>query len=515
MLKLKKIIIIVVLFIFALCFVACDLSFLGLNEDTPKQTEQTDNKDKENTTPIVEKTEDNIYIYAVNDFHGIVYEDGQSAGLAKLFGYLHNKKQEKPNNTIILSSGDMFQGSALSSMSRGELVLDAMNYAGFDLMTIGNHEFDWGLNVVTRFIDGDESNGEAKFPLLGANIIDKNTRTIAEGLQPYAIIHRAGLKIGIIGLIGYGEENDILTSFVSSYSFVSELPIIKKYAKELRDNEKCDIVIVSTHSDSSDYNYELANLTGSERIDAVFNGHTHQPYYGDIARDDGTAPMVYVQSGCYGRYIGNVVITYDYVNHRIKSISAANSKAQTVCKTSDPTIEAMFTKYQEYVEIANEELGVSAVNMYQENGGFFSADALVEKYDVDLGVCNRGGIRSSGFPIYKDDVITYGDIFEIMPFENQVVIVEILGSVIINRLFSSADSYYFISTNVDVNNKTINGEKIDSSKYYKVATIDYLYEKTSQPFMNGINVSRPGDLFRDVIAESVKRNVQKNGKFSY
>ena len=511
--KRLSIFIFVVLFLFIL--IGCDFNINISNGNTDNPDPVNNDKDNESDNGQTTKKEDTIYIYAVNDFHGIVYEEDNSVGLSKLFGYLHSKKQEKPDNTVIISSGDMFQGSALSSMSRGELVLDAMNYTGFDAMTMGNHEFDWGLETVTRFTDGDSSNGEANFPLLGANIINKDTRKIANGLEPYTVIKRAGLTIGIIGIIGYGEESDILTSYVSSYKFTSELPVIKQYAKILREEEKCDIVILSTHSDTSDINNEIANLTGSEKIDVVFNGHTHQAYYGDIARNDGSTPMPYVQSGCYGRYVGIVTLTYDFENSKVKSVSAINSKAQNICKNNDPEIDNMFTKYQEYVEIASEELGVSNITMYQELGGYFCADSLIEKYDVDLGVCNRGGIRGSGFPIYKDDVITYGDVFEIMPFENKVVIVEILGSVIINRLLGSADSYYFISTNVDANNKTINGEKIDTSKYYKVATIDYLYEKTSQPFMNGNNYVNTGDLFRDVIAWSVKENVKENGKFSY
>lgn len=461
------------------------------------------------------KTEDKIYLYAVNDFHGIVYQDGDSVGLSKLFGYLLDKKLENPDNTIILSSGDMFQGSALSSMSRGEIVLDAMNYVCFDAMTLGNHEFDWGLDVVTRYSDGNLTNGEASFPLLGANIIDKTTNQIASGLSPYAIIERAGLKIGIIGIIGYGEENDILASFVSNYKFTDELTAIKKYAKILRENEKCDIVIVSDHNDTSDINSKIANLTGSEKVDALFNGHTHQAYYSEERRSDGSAPLPVVQSGCYGRYVGTIVLTYDYVNKCVKEVSAINSKASNVCKKENEELNKLFTKYQEYVDIASEELGLCGATIYQNVGGFFCSDAMVEKYDVDLAVCNRGGIRGSGFPLNKDQMITYGDIFEIMPFENQVVIVELTGDVIMNRLFSGADSYYFISSNIDVNNKTINGVKIDTTKYYKIATIDYLYEKTSQPFMNGKNYSRTGDLFRDVIALYVKNNIQKNGKFVY
>ena len=517
--KLKRLFISIFVLLFSFILIGCDFNFNFSNGNNPNPINGNDPDPNQNGdgsgSGQINKTEDTIYIYAVNDFHGIVYEEDNSVGLSKLFGFLHAKKQEKPDNTVILSSGDMFQGSALSSMSRGELVLDAMNYAGFDAMTMGNHEFDWGLETVTRFTDGDASNGEANFPLLGANIIDKNTRKIADGLEPYTVIKRAGLTIGIIGIIGYGEESDILASYVSSYKFTTEINVIKQYAKILREQEKCDIVILSTHSDTSQINGEIVELTGSERIDVVLNGHTHQSYYGEIGRSDSSAPMPYVQSGCYGRYVGIVTLTYDFENNKVKSASAMNSRAQNICKTADPEIDKMFTKYQEFVEIANEELGVCGFTMYQELGGFFCADSLVEKYDVDLGVCNRGGIRGSGFPIYKDDMITYGDIFEIMPFENKVVIVELQGSVIINKLFSGADSYYFISTNVDVNNRTINGEKIDTSKYYKVATIDYLYEKTNQPFMSGNNHIKTDDLFRDVIAWSVKENVKENGKFSY
>ena len=432
-----------------------------------------------------------------------------------MFGFLKSKKKENPDNTIIISSGDMFQGSALSSMSRGELVLDAMNYVGFDAMTLGNHEFDWGLSTITRFCDGNADNGEATFPFLGANIINKNTNKIADGLKPYTVIKRAGLTIGIIGLIGYGEESDILTSNVRDYTFTRELPVIKKYAKELRETEKCDIVLLSTHCDTSDINYTLADLKGSEKIDAVFNGHTHQEYYGEIARSDGSTRMPYVQSGSYGRYVGSVVLTYDYEHKKVTDESVTNLRAKNNCKITDSNIDNMFSKYQEYVDIANEELGVSGVTIYQPTGGLFCADSLVEKFDVDFGICNRGGIRGSGFPIYGGDMITYGDVFEIMPFENNVVIVELLGSVIINRLFSGADSYYFISTNVNVDSRTINGVKIDTYKYYKVATIDYLYEKPEQPFMDGKGAYNTSILFRDVIAEAVKNNVKENGRFSY
>ncbi len=514
MVRIKKIFIICFLALFSLLLLSCDFHIDVNNNNNTDNNENNQNNGNENTNTETPK-EGRIFIYSVNDFHGIVYEDGDSVGLSKLFGYLRTKKDEFPDNTIILSAGDMFQGSALSSMSRGEIVLDAMNYASFDAMAIGNHEFDWGLPEVTKYVDGDESNGEAKFPILGANVVNKSDGKIASGLQPYTVFERAGLKIGVIGIIGMGEENDILASYVKDYYFSDELTAIKKYAKVLREDESCDIVIVSSHSDTSSINYTIANLTGSEKVDVVFNGHTHQAYYSEESRKDKSAKMPVVQSGCYGKYVGTVVLTYDYTNHKVKDVSAINSKAKNVCTKTDSNIDQIFNKYQEYVEVASEELGISGMNLYQSQGGLFCANTMVEKFDVDLGVCNRGGIRGSGFPIEYGEMITYGDVFEIMPFENKVMTLELTGEVIINRIFSGADNYYFISTNVDVENRTINGVKIDSTKLYKVATIDYLFEKTSQPFMYGENIVNTGILFRDVIAEGFKKNIQQNGTFSF
>lgn len=513
MIKIKKIFIICFLVLFSILFISCDLNtdLNGNNNNTENNENNENNGNTNNETP----KEGRIFIYSVNDFHGIVYESGNSVGLSKLFGYLHTKKVENPDNTIILSAGDMFQGSALSSMSRGEIVLKAMNYSNFDAMTIGNHEFDWGLPEVTKYFDDSDTKTKASFPLLGANVVKKSNGEIAPGLKPYTVFKRAGLNIGVIGIIGMGEENDILTSYVKDYYFSDELTAIKKYAKILREDEKCDIVIVSSHSDTSSINYTIANLTGSEKVDAVFNGHTHQAYYSEESRKDKSAPMPVVQSGCYGRYVGVVILTYDYVNHKVKDASAINSKATNVCTKKDSNIDILFDEYKEYVDIANEELGKSGMDLYQQIGGLFCANTMVDKFSVDLGICNRGGIRGSGFPIDRGDMISYGDIFEIMPFENKVVIVELTGSVIINRLFSGANDYYFISTNVDVANKTINGVKIESHALYKVATIDFLYEKAGQPFASGSNYVNTNILFRDVIAEGFKKNIQENGSFYF
>ena len=206
--KIKRLLTIFLMFFLVSFLFSCEIVFNNTNQPSGNTPSGDDTEDYENLRPSGGST--NLYIYAVNDFHGIVYKEGESVGLSRLFGYLRTQKEKNPNNTVILSSGDMFQGSGLSSMSRGKIVLDAMNYVGFDAMAIGNHEFDWGLEEVTKYVDGSLENGEATFPILGANVLKVSDGKIADLLQPYVVIKRAGLLLA--------------SPFATSSSFEYETP---------------------------------------------------------------------------------------------------------------------------------------------------------------------------------------------------------------------------------------------------------------------------------------------------
>ena len=100
----------------------------------------------------------------ISDFHGALEESGKFPGFAKLGGHLREQYNKNPQGTLIQRGGDMFQGSLLSTVSQGRPVLAAMNYTGFDAMTIGNHEFDWGVKFL------QELASQADFPFLAANL---------------------------------------------------------------------------------------------------------------------------------------------------------------------------------------------------------------------------------------------------------------------------------------------------------------------------------------------------------
>lgn len=485
--KLTRLLCIISLGLFAVLFVAC-------NND-------------ENELPEGSTT---FTIYSLNDFHGMLSQSGSYPGISKIGEYLMNEYEENKDTTLILSAGDMFQGTAVSSLTRGRAVVETMNEIGFDAMTIGNHEFDWGIEEVLKYQDGNLDNGEANFPFLAANIMDKRTGNLASWAKPYAVIEKAGFKIGVIGVIGVGQESDIFVNYVNNYEFTDELYAVSKYAQILRNEEKCDLVIVSAHNDSEYYNYNLGKLNGDRRVDAVLNGHTHQYYEGYITNHrNGYANIPYVQSGCYGGYIGKITITID---NRSKITTAATSDlidTRFECDDESTKINDILSRYSDYINIENEVLGVSGTTIYKDHGGVWACNVLRDSTESDLGVANTGGIRANGFPIYQNSNVTYGDIFEIMPFENKICYTYLYGYDIISLINKGV----YVSDNVDIYNYKINGENIEDTKKYKVATVDFLFMKTNYPFLNGTDSEFTDILFREALVDGVRKSVQENGVF--
>ena len=485
--RILRLLTVIYLSLFALLFVACN-------------TEENDLPEGSTT----------FTIYSLNDFHGMLTKSGSYPGISRIGEYLMSNYEESPETTLILSAGDMFQGTAVSSLTKGRAVVDVMNTIGFDAMTIGNHEFDWGIEEVLKYQDGNLENGEAEFPFLAANIKDKKTGQLASWATPYTVVEKGGFKIGVIGVIGVGQESDIFVNYVKDYEFTDELAAISKYAEILRNDEDCDLVIVSAHNDTESYNYKLAKLNGDCRIDAILNGHTHQYYQGyETKYRNGYAAVPYVQSGCYGGYVGKITITIDNKTKITTASTAEVIDARVRCDDESSSINEVLDRYNEYINIEKEVLGVSGTNIYKDQGGVWACNVLRDATGADLGVANTGGIRSNGFPIYQNSNITYGDIFEIMPFENKVCTTYLYGSDIITLINKGV----FVSDNVDVNNEKINGEYIEYNKKYKVATIDFLFMKSNYPFLNGTDSEFLDLLFREALVENVRNNVEKNGIF--
>ena len=109
---------------------------------------------------------------------------------------LFENKKQTDDHVVLLSTGDMWQGSAESVLSNGKIIIDWMNELGFEAMTLGNHEFDWGEQVIK------DNALVADFPFLAINIYDNNTGALAEYCRPSVVFDRGDIQIAIIGAIG-------------------------------------------------------------------------------------------------------------------------------------------------------------------------------------------------------------------------------------------------------------------------------------------------------------------------
>jgi len=417
-------------------------------------------------------------IYYLNDFHGAIINDGPEMGLARIANLILTAKENNPDNTLFITGGDILQGSALSNYFIGESTIEILDLSKLDAFILGNHEFDWGLEEVTKYFDEIEENGEADFPLLAANVFYKGTTDIPEFIEPYTIVQKGNLKIGIIGVIGSNLESSIATSKVQDYEFVYALPIIEELSAYLRGTEGCDIVIVVAH-DSGGINTAVSELTGLSKIDAIFNGHSHQSYV------EGTNIPV-IQSGSNGKYVGHV--RFNLVDGEIVSYLAENLDMydDALLQTENQAVQDLIDFYS----LQTDDLFSTPIitpDEYLSSGDLTSwiASVIRAATGSDIAFHNFGGTRRS---INDGEVINLSVLYEVWPFDNVIKTVYLTGSVI-NDFMSSGNGY---STDITV---------FEDDVMYKVATNDYLFDKENNPFLTGTNIENTGLLLRDLAVD--------------
>jgi len=424
-------------------------------------------------------TSEYINIFYLNDLHGAILPDGNTIGLSYIANLITTTKNLHPNNTLILAGGDMLQGSALSNYYNGLSTINIMNEMKFDAFTIGNHEFDWGIDTITDYSDGDLTNGEADFPFLGANIIETATGLLPDGILPYTIIDKGNIRIGIIGTIGYGLESSIATSKTEGLEFLDPIPIIKEYTHHLRTSEGCDIILVVSH-DSGNINDALDDLNGDYKVDAIFNAHSHRNYYKVVSN------TAIIQSQAKGTVIGKVTIEMN--NDSFLSVSATNLSfdSDVLLQTTYTPVETLIQGYLlETASIFYERIFTSEDYISSNELTVWISKLITIASGSDITFHNYGGTRTS---IAANDDINVALLYELWPFDNIIKSVELTGLEIKSILSSSSGSlghYTELSY-------------FEDDVYYTVATNDYVFDKPENPYIYGLNPTNTGIVLRDL-----------------
>lgn len=448
-------------------FYKCEITWDGMNDSNDDNT--GDDNPGEDIEPGETK---NINFIMINDTHGALLDSSDSYSVGRV-DTLINSLTDKNGDYIKVQNGDAFQGSFISGELFGLPLVEAFNVMELDCFVLGNHEFDWGIETIATYKDGNLENGEANFPFLGANIYKKGTTTRPNWIDPYTVVEYDGIQVGIIGAMGPTHESSILTSYISSYEFVDPVNIISEHAKTLRNSFGCEVVVVAIHDYDEAINKRIAALSGNSEIDAIFCAHTHQYINETVTRADGLDIPV-VQNTHKNNKAAEVVLSID-TNLGLKSFES-KTHAPGEYEISE-RVGNIISKYNDLIEESNVSLGYTSSTIYKSTLGSYATEAMAKhiynysSFDskIDMTIINTAGVRAT----IKSGDITKAKIFEVFPFNNKIILVNISGKAL-KSLYEKNKSYLYVNIASSIGSYT----NFNDSTIYQVAVIDYVFEGT-------------------------------------
>ncbi|KAJ51131.1 2',3'-cyclic-nucleotide 2'-phosphodiesterase (5'-nucleotidase family) [Clostridium tetanomorphum] len=433
-----------------------------------------------------------VNIISFNDYHGVVKESGKDLGIAKFAAAINNLKKEN-KNTIVVSGGDLYQGTALSNLNYGAPVNEMIKYIGVTASAVGNHEFDWGTERIANWAK------EGGFDFLASNIYDKKTGKPVDWAKPYKIVEIDGIKIGFIGLATPETLFKTKPTNVQNTEFKDASVAAKEWNKKLRSGElkegKADVVIALTHLGSFQDNKtkvitgEAADLAKANvGVDAIISAHTHLPVSGEVNK------IPIVQGNKNGRAYVKLEVAFNTKTNKV-TIEPAFIDLSAKVKTlpEDETGKAIIKKYEDASKSKLDEVvGKTDKDLPHDRFegpsllGEWVCDVMAKTTKSQIALTNGGGLRC---PIEKGN-ITVGKLYELMPFDNTLFTMELKGSdikrVVENGIGNKKIGWIAISglkVKYDLKQPFGNriyemtlkdGSRVDMNKYYTVVTNDFM-----------------------------------------
>lgn len=460
-----------------------------------------------------------LTILHMNDLHGhilpyvdkSVLEDQPVSGAAYFAAMIAQERSKNPEGTLLLAAGDMFQGTPISNVFRGQSVIEIMNTLKFDAMALGNHEFDWGRDAL------EQLRSAANFPFLAANVVTKGGEPLS-GIKPYVLLTRRGVGIAVIGVTTTETGYTTNPATVSDLVFRDPAEVLPSLIQKVR-SEGAQLVIVLSHL-GLDADEQLAGQVSG--IDVIVGGHSHTAVITPVKIND----TIIVQAKCYGDYLGVLELQIDETTQKIANYSKANVLRTVVAgpqATADAGIAEIVDRYNDQIRTEfGKVIGSSAVDLQrrdfaESNIGNLITDAMREATGADIAFQNGGGIRSD-LPAGE---ITVEKLYTLLPFDNQLVIMDLKGSQVLVLLEESADKHSKMlqisgmSVEYDLTRPagsrvvqaSVQGKPLQPDSIYRVATNDFLAAGGDQfmPFEEGRNLSY-GDALRDIVGVYLQKH---------
>lgn len=447
-----------------------------------------------------------IDFYAINDLHGMYADTDTQPGVDELTTYLLDKQAN--GNSVLLASGDMWQGSTESNNTKGKLATEWLNFVNCSAMTLGNHEFDWKTDKI-------KINAElANFPLLAINVYEHATNERAPYCQSSVLVNEDGAKIGIIGAIG-----DCYSSISASmcrdvyFKTGSELTALIKSESEKLKKQGADYIVLSIHDGYARNSSSMQNISDRDMdwydgalsngyVNVVFEGHTHRTY--TLVDSYG---VKHIQAGGYNDAIAHADVTVNYANGKSStSVDVVRNEVYSLSASND-IIKNLVEKYSDEIGDPDKVIGrISDYASYDMLRRYMAKAYWAKGQQVwgnDYDIVLAGGyinVRNPGYLAAGD--VTIKQIQTLFPFDNEMHLCKITGYNLLKRYFQN-DSYIYEygSYGAQVKAKLESGEGLNDV-YYIVTdsyNTDYAPNKLTMVETLG-DTTYPRDCLAEYIA---------------
>ncbi len=460
--------------------------FIEKNQDKASLTKQSGSAgNKSNSIDIT--------IMHTNDLHGNIEPTqetdpscpegktksvGGAGQMAAIINDERKKASDSGDHFLLVDAGDMAMGTPISGIFKGEPVIEVMNRQGYDAATIGNHEFDWGIDPLKNII------AQADFPFVSANITDAEGSSLPR-VKPFIIKDMGDVKVGIVGVTT--PETPIINANddVKNLRFEDPAKVLRETIPEMK-KQGADIVVVLSHMGYRE-DHKLAGQV--EGIDLIVGGHSHNTIETPVL----VGNTAIVQTGCNGRTIGKVRLRW---NPRTQSVVGVKGNLMPVNSDNvnpDSQIQSIVKQYQKATDaMMDKKLGQLDTDLVhpetgeETNLGNMVTDLMRSKTGAEIALINSTSLRAN---LPRGDV-TFKDVYRVFPFDSSIVKINMKGSDILDALESSAGeekdrrlqvsglNITYDSTRPEGSRmmevSTQDGNPLNPDKTYSVATIDYL-----------------------------------------
>lgn len=476
-----------------------------------------------------------LTILHTNDFHARFepiskYDSGCSAeddaagecfgGSARLVTAV-SEARARSNNSILVDGGDQFQGTLFYTYYKGALAAEMMNKMGYDAMTVGNHEFDDGPEVLRGFMDAVD------FPVLMSNADVTREPLLADSLPKSVVIERGGEKLGLIGLTP--QDTDELASPGDNITFSDPVAAVQGEVDKLTEQGVNKIIVLS-HSGYGVDQRVAAETTG---VDIIVGGHSNTLLSNTSDRASGPYPTMVgdtaiVQAYAYGKFLGELNVTFDDAGNITQAmgepliidaaVAADEATAARIAEAAAPLDEI---RNRVVAETSTEIVGAREQCRATECAmGNLIADAMlarVKDQGIDIAIQNGGGIRAS----IDAGEVTMGEVLTVLPFQNTLSTFQVTGATIVAALENGVSqheegagrfpqvagmSYVFDLAQEPgsrISDVMVGGAPIDPEKVYGVVSNNYVRNGGDgyDMFKTAMNAYDFGPDLADVTAE--------------